>query len=114
MTLYALEADRGHEPLSRTKSGSAYSDKFDLYRKLIGGGIYRHLLATPAPLVVLHVTGSASRQRSLVRLANKENFHLFRALAVSPVCAHLREPEIGLLIAQWDCGNGSTQVIGGC
>lgn len=112
VTLYALEADRGHEPLSRTKPGSAYRDKFDLYRQLIGEGIYKRLLTTPAPLVVLHVTGSAARQRALVRLANGENFHLIRALTVPLAHTHLRVPNLALLTAPWDGGDGSDNVIG--
>lgn len=112
VTLYALEADRGQEPLTRTKSGSAYRDKFDLYRRLIGGGIYKRLLLTPAPLLVLHISGSSARQRTLIRLANDEHFHLFQSLTTPPTHAHLREPEITLLTTPWDCGNGSVQVIG--
>jgi len=80
VVLYALEFDRGAEPITRKGPGSTYRDKFDLYRALIGTGAYQRLLSTPAPLVVLHCTTSEARVRSMMKLAHGQHYHLFRAM----------------------------------
>jgi hypothetical protein len=81
--LCALELDRGHEPLSRRGMGSSYKEKFALYHELIANGRYRDLLSTPAPLLVLHLTTTESRVRTMAKFAGADHFHLFRTLAKS-------------------------------
>ena len=80
VVLYALEFDRGVEPLTRKGPGSTYRETFELYRALIGTGAYQRLLCTPAPLVVLHCTTSEARMRSMMKLVPGEHYHLFRAM----------------------------------
>ena len=73
VVLYALEADRGTEPLARGAHGSSYARKLEAYRILIDGGIYKHHLNTPAPLVVLHVTPSRRRMQRVRRYIRRRN-----------------------------------------
>lgn len=93
VVLYALELDRGHEPLTRRGIGSTYKAKFAAYHELIARGRYRELLATPAPLLVLHLTTSDARVRAMAKLAGSDQFHLFRKISArEDVDAYLREP----------------------
>lgn len=80
VVLYALELDRGHEPLTRRGTGSSYKEKFAMYHELIANGRYRNLLSTPAPLLVLHLTTTEGRVRAMTKIAGNDHFHFFRML----------------------------------
>jgi hypothetical protein len=101
VVLYALEADRGTEPISRSRRGSSYAGKLEAYRRLIGENLYKRYLNTPAPLVVLHVTPSRTRMQRMAGAAKKMPFHLFRDLPEATLMGQLIRPATSLATEPW-------------
>jgi len=112
VVLYALEVDRGFEPIRRGGRGSSYREKFDLYRTLIGGGLHKRLLSTPAPLAVLHATTSEARVGSMMRAAGGAPYHLFRSLPDIAGAPTMR-PIADIARTPWIAADGTPFVIAG-
>jgi len=101
VVLYALEVDRANEPLRRTSAGSSYERKLRRYDRLIGEGLYKRRLNTPAPLVVLHVAVTTARARGMMALTNALPFHAFSVAPGTSPFGQITLPQPSILHGPW-------------
>jgi hypothetical protein len=96
---FALEADRGTMPVSRTGNGqTSYLGKLDLYRDLVRQQTFKAHLGIPN-LLVLTVTTSFDRLRNIMRgVAGQDAAFLFKFVGASDLTSPKRE----LLTAPWE------------
>ena len=114
---FAVEADRATEPI---KTGNPNRKSFmrtlAQYEAFIAGGKYREHLKLTAPLLVLFVTTSEARIRSLVKLTRKLSPHVAPALLSQNWQAFSSPPSIpslncALLFEPWVRTTGSVSIV---
>jgi hypothetical protein len=96
---FALEADRGTMPVSRTKPGqTSYLGKLAAYRQAIGSGAHKAQWGIPN-LLVLTITTSQSRLAEFLRAGDGGGWSGFLFKVVG--ARDLHRPMPGLLTEPW-------------
>ena len=65
---FTLEVDRGNEPKTTTAFRKSYAGSIELYRRLIGGQIYKHHYGLKANLLVLWVFSNRSNEARFLEM----------------------------------------------
>ena len=98
---FALEADRGTMPVTRSGAGqTSYLAKLASYQKIIGGGIFKSHLGLPN-LLVLTLTTSAPRMLEIVRRFEEHCGERAAFLFKSIDAAELKLPALQLWSEPW-------------
>lgn len=105
---FALEADRGTEPISTNRfDRKSYLRTLLQYQEFVGRGHYKKHFGMKAPMLVLHATISESRQVNMLKLTSdsaqngRNSYHCFTSL--QGFGAILRPPKapLDLLTRPW-------------
>jgi hypothetical protein len=77
---FALEVDKGTEPLTTEFSRKSLMDNDKAYRDLIMSGDYREALGIDGGLLVMNVYTSETRMKNVMSMAKPSNFILYKTL----------------------------------
>lgn len=81
---YALEIDRGTEPVRSHAARKSLKRSVDQYRQVLQGKIYQQHFGLKSNLVVLWLFNSARRQRQFAELLNDQNRGVFHIALDAP------------------------------
>lgn len=114
---YALEADRGTEPLTTANAHrKSFARHLLQYEDYIERGGYRAHLQLTAPMLVLNVLTGAVRMAHMLELTAKHcpdgnSYQLFRSLGVGAGARDAKTDEAGFLATDWQrAGLGALQL----